>query len=134
MNLGKLATPSSKKLKRTLTETESDYEEKAMIGNCCSLVLCSTSHHGLQLEKGMNQGGNPFALAETGIQNQYTHAKGMILSLCQIMLFKKQSYSGHKSYLSRIDPQTPPSSTYGKKRVGNSSAKVDRSVPQEQIV
>ena len=83
----------------------------------------------------MNQGGNPFALAETGIQNQYTHAKSMILSLCQIMLFKKQqSHSGHKSYLSTIDPQPPPSSTYGKKRVGNSSAKVDQSVPQEQIV
>ena len=101
-----------------------------MIGNCCSLVLCSTSHHGLQLEKGMNQGGNPFALAETGIQNQYTHAKSMILSFCQIMLFKKQqSHSGHKSYLSTTDPQPPPSSTYGKKMVGNSSAKVDRSVP-----
>ena len=105
-----------------------------MIGNCCSLVLCSTSHHGLQL-KGMNQGGNPFALAETRIQNQYIHAKSMILSLCQIMLFKKQqSHSGHKSYLSSIDPQPLPSSTYGKKRVGNSSAKVDLIVPQEQIV
>ena len=51
------------------------------------------------------------------------------------MLFKKQqSHSGHKSYLSTIDPQPPPSSTYGKKRIGNSSAKVDRIVPQEQIV
>ena len=85
-----------------------------MIGNCYSLILWSTSHHGLQLEKGMNQGGNPFALAETGIQYQYTHAKGMILSLCQIMLFKKQqSLSSHKSYLSTIDPQPLPSSTYG---------------------
>ena len=49
----------------------------------------------------MNQGGNPFALAETGIQYQYTHAKSMILSLCQILLLiTQQSHSGHKSYLS----------------------------------
>ena len=46
----------------------------------------------------------------------------------------KNNLSGHKSYLSTIDPQPPPPSTYGKKRVGNSSAKVDRSVPQEQTV
>ena len=31
-----------------------------------SLILCSTTHHEFQIEKGMNQGGNPFALAETG--------------------------------------------------------------------
>ena len=84
-----------------------------MIGNCYSLVLCSTSHHGLQLEKGMYQGGHPFALDETGIQYQYTHAKSMILSLCQITFFKKQqSHSVRKSYLGTIYPQPPPSSFF----------------------
>ena len=72
-----------------------------MSGNYPSLVQCSTTHHGVQLEKGMNQGGNPFALAETEIQYQYTYAKSMILSLCQILLLiTQQSNSTHKSYLS----------------------------------
>ena len=72
-----------------------------MSGNYSSLVQCSTTHDGVQLEKGMNQGDNPFALAETGIQYQYTHAKSMILSLCQILLLITQQPNGtHKSYLS----------------------------------
>ena len=48
-------------------------------------------HHKIQLEKGMNQGRNPFALAETGIQYQYTHIKSKILNLSQILVFISQS-------------------------------------------
>ena len=102
MNLGKVASVS-------LSE-ESDlfklhlnflFEKEAIFVIYFSLVLCSTTHHGVQLEKGMNQGGNPFALAETGIQYQYTHAKSMIQSLCQILLLiTQQSNSSHNSYLS----------------------------------
>ena len=44
------------------------FEKEAISIIYFSLVLCSTSHHGVQLEKRMNQVGNPFALAETGIQ------------------------------------------------------------------
>ena len=66
-----------------------------------SISRPTITHHGVQLEKRMNQGGNPFALAETGIKYQYTHAKSMIMSLCQILLLiTQQSNSGHKSYLS----------------------------------
>ena len=68
MNLGKSASVS-------LSE-ESDsfklrlnflFEKEAISVIYFSLVLRSTTHHGVQL-KGMNQGGNPFALAETRIQ------------------------------------------------------------------
>ena len=61
MNLGK-----------SLSESELDnylldfLKEAAMIGVCFSLVLCSTTHCGVQLVLGISQGGNPFALAETG--------------------------------------------------------------------
>ena len=60
-------------------------EEKAMIANHL-LVLCSTTHNGVQLEKEMNQGGQPIRLG----WDQYTHAKSMILSLCQILLLITQ--------------------------------------------
>ena len=57
---------------------------------------------------GINQGGNPFALAEMGIQYQYTHAKSMILSLCQILvLITQQSNSSQKSYLSTQSTLSP---------------------------
>ena len=52
-----------------------------------SLVLCSNTYHGVQLEKGMNQEKNTFALAETGIQYQYTRIKSKISNLCQILFF-----------------------------------------------
>ena len=79
---------------------------------CFSLVLYSTTHHWVQLMLEINQGGNPFALAETGIKYQYTHAKRMILSLSQILvLISHQSNSGQS--LSTTDPQPPPYSTYG---------------------
>ena len=78
-----------------------------------SLVLCPTIHHGVQLEKGMNQGGNPFTLAETRIQYQYTLIKSKILNLCQILVFITQSNRVKKSFpLKTIDPQPSPSSTY----------------------
>ena len=86
MNLEKLATPSLFESVSVRVRFSFFDEEKAMIANCYSLVLCSTTHHGVQLKKGMNQGGDPFALAEIGIQYQNTHAKSMILSLCQILL------------------------------------------------
>ena len=77
------------------------FEIEAMSGNYSSLVQCPITHHGVKLEKEMNLGGKPFGLAETGIQYQFTHAKSMILNLCQILLLiTQQSNSAHKSYLS----------------------------------
>ena len=58
------------------------FEKEAMSVIYFSLVLCSITHHGVQLEKAMNQGGNPFTLAETGIQYQYTRIKSKISNLC----------------------------------------------------
>ena len=40
--------------------------EDAIYAVYFSLALRSTTHHGVQLVLGMNQGGNPFALVETG--------------------------------------------------------------------
>ena len=83
----KLANPVS------FSESESDkYHfdfliEEAIIGVYFSLVPCSSTHRGVQLMLGMNQGGNAFALAETEIQYQYTHARSKIPNLCQIMGF-----------------------------------------------
>ena len=64
MNLGKSAASFS----------ESDSErfrlvflfEDAISAVYFSLTLRSSTHHGVQLVLGMNQGGNPFALVETG--------------------------------------------------------------------
>ena len=64
MNLGKSATSFS----------ESDSEkfrldflfEDAIYAVYFSLALRSTTHHRVQLVLGMNEGGNPFTLAETG--------------------------------------------------------------------
>ena len=65
MNLGKSAA--------SFSESDSDkfllvfLFKDAMSGFLFLLALCSTTHHGIRLEKGMNQGGNQLTLAETGI-------------------------------------------------------------------
>ena len=69
------------------------FEKEARSAYYSLLVWCSTTHHGVQLMLGINQGGNQFTLAEMGIQYQYTHAKSMILSLCQILLLFRKSRS-----------------------------------------
>ena len=64
MNLGKSAA--------SFSESDSDkfllffLFKDATSGFLFSLALCSTTHHRVRLEKGMNQGGNPFTLAEMG--------------------------------------------------------------------
>ena len=76
----------------SVSELESDkylldfLKEEAMIGVYFSLVLCSTTHHGVQLVLGISQWGNPFTLAETGIHYQYTHIKSKIPSHCQFLV------------------------------------------------
>ena len=61
MNLGK-----------SLFVSESDkylldfLKEEAMIGVYFSLVLCSTTHHEVQLVLGISQGGNRFTLVRQG--------------------------------------------------------------------
>ena len=89
------------------------FEKKATPVIYFSLVLCSTTHCRVQLEKGMNQEGNLFTLAETGIQYQYTRIKSKISNLCQILGFIIQSNRVKKSFpLNTIEPQHPLSSTY----------------------
>ena len=89
------------------------FEKEAISVIYFSLVLCSTTHQRVKLEKGMNQGGNPFDLAETEIQYQYTRIKSKISNLWQILIFITQSNRVKKSFpLNIIDPQPPPSSTY----------------------
>ena len=62
MNLGKLVTPSLSDSVSVRVRFSFFHEEKAMIGNCYSLILCSATHHGVKIENGMNQRGNPFTL------------------------------------------------------------------------
>ena len=86
MNLGKSAA--------SFSESDSDkfllffLIKDTMSGFLFSLALCSTTHNGVQLEKGMNQRGNPFALVETGIHDQYTYIKSEVFSFCKILSLK----------------------------------------------
>ena len=51
------------------------------------MALHSTTHYGVQLVVlGMNQGGNPFALVEMGIHDQYTQVEDRLLSYCQFLV------------------------------------------------
>ena len=84
MNLRKLLSVSESESDKYLLDF---LKEEAMIGVYFSLVLCSTTHHRVQLVLEISQEGNPFALAETGIHYQYTHIKSKILSLCQFLVF-----------------------------------------------
>ena len=79
MNLGKSFSVSESESDKYLLDF---LKEEAMIGVCFSLVLCSTIHCRVQLVLGISQGGNPFALAETGIHYQYTCIKSEIPSFC----------------------------------------------------
>ena len=79
MNLGKSLSVSELESDKYLLDF---LKEEAMIGVCFSLVLCSTTHHGVQLVLGISQGGNPFALAKMWIHYQYTRIKSKIPSLC----------------------------------------------------
>ena len=112
MNLGKYAASFS----------ESDSErfrfdflfEDAIYAVYFLLALHSTTHHGVQLVLGMNQEGNPFALIETGIRDQYTRVEGRLPSRCQFPVLS----TGQIIILNAIDPQSPPSRTL-QIRVGN---------------
>ena len=80
MNLGKSAA--------SFSESDSDrfrlvfLFEDAIYAVSFLLALLSTTHLGVQLVLGMNQGGNPFVLVEMGIRNQYTQVEGRFLSYC----------------------------------------------------
>ena len=68
------------------------------------LALCSTTYHGVQLVLGIYQGGNPFALVETGIPDQYTRVGSRFSSYCkfqvsssgQIPILSKQLTLSHR--------------------------------------
>ena len=85
MNLGKSVA--------SFSESDSDrfrldfLFEGAIYAVYFSLALRSTTHHGVQLVLGMNQGGNPFALVETRIHDQYTRVEGRLPSCCQFQVF-----------------------------------------------
>ena len=84
MNLGKSAA--------SFSESDSDrfrlvlLFEDAIYAVYFSLALRSTPHHGVQLVLGMNQGGNPFALVETRIPDQYVQVEGRFLNRCQFQV------------------------------------------------
>ena len=84
-NLGKSSAP--------LSEFDSDKFrlfffkfQNALDSVYFSLALRSTTHHGIQLLLGTNLGGNPFALVETGIRDQYTRVEGRFSSRCQFQV------------------------------------------------
>ena len=54
------------------------------------LFLCSTTYYGIQLVLGIYQGGNPFALVEMGIHDQYTWAGSRFSISWQFQLFSKR--------------------------------------------
>ena len=104
MNLGKSAT----------SFTESDSErfrlvllfEHAIYAVYFSLALRSSTHHRVQLMLAINQGVNPFALAETGDTRPYTRVVGRLPSRRQFQVISV----GEIPILNITDPQSPPSS------------------------
>ena len=91
MNLGKRASVSLSEVSYSFRLCLNFlFEKEAISVKHVSLVLCSTTHHGVLLEKGMNQGENPFTLGEMGIQYLYTCIKSKISNLCQILVFITQ--------------------------------------------
>ena len=82
MTLGKSLSVSESESDKYLL----DFLKEAMCGVYFSLVLCSTTHHGVQLVLGISQGRNPFTPVEMGIHYQYTHIKSKIPSLCQFLV------------------------------------------------
>ena len=110
-----------------VTESESDkylldFLKEAMIGVCFSLVLCSTTHHRVQLVLGISQGGKPI---RSGLDGDalpvYSYQERNSESGFSAWKFN----SCQNSTLNTIDPQAPPSSTYKIKGL--------RIVPQIQI-
>ena len=102
MNLGKSAA--------SFSESDSDkfrldfLFEDAIYAVYFSLALRATTHHGVQLVLGINLGGNPFDLVETGIRDQYTRVEGRLPSRCQFQFLS----TGRIPILNAIDPQLPP--------------------------
>ena len=76
--------------------------------NWCIFLLV---HRGIQLMLGMNQGRNSFALAETGIQYQYTRVRFRVSANYRVLLLNNLTVVKSLS-LNTIDPHPPPSSTY----------------------
>ena len=97
MNLGKSLSVSEPESGKYLLDF---LKEEAMNGVYFSLVLCSTIHYEVQLVLGISQGGNPFALTETGIHYQYTHIKSKILSLCRFLVLMPYNLTVVKTLLS----------------------------------
>ena len=97
MNLGKSLSVSEAVLDKYLLDF---LKEEAMTGVYFSLVLCSTTHHRVQILLGISQGGNPFTLAETGIHYQYTHSKSEVPSLCQFLVLVSYNLTVVKTLLS----------------------------------
>ena len=111
MNLGKSLS---------ISESESDkylydfLKEEVMIFVYFSFILCSTTHHCVQLALGISQRGNPF---EMGIHYQYTHIKSEILNLCQFLVLMPYNLTVIKTPL--LSTQlTQPSSTHKIKELG----------------
>ena len=81
--------------------------EDAIYAAYFSLALRSTTHHGVQLVFGINQGGNLFALVEMGIRDQYTRGEGRLPNRCQFQFLS----TGQIPIINAIDLQPPPCST-----------------------
>ena len=88
-------------------------KEEAMICVYFSLVLCSTTHHGVQFVLGINWRGNPFTLVEMG-DITTTLIKREILSLSQFLVFITLKFNSGQNSLdvNTINPQPLPLSTY----------------------
>ena len=78
--------------------------EDAIYAVYFSLVLRSSTHHGVQLVLGINQGVTHSPWLRRGIRNQYTRVEGRLPSRCQFL------GAGKIPILYTIDPQPPPSS------------------------
>ena len=101
MNLGKSAASFS----------ESDSDKFLLVYFRWPCAPLPTTESNLRRE--WTKGESPFALAEMGIHNQYTHIKSKVFSLCKILVLKPYNLTTVKSFaFNTIDAHPPPSSTY----------------------
>ena len=81
MNVGKNASVSLSEVSDSFKLRLNFLFEKEAIYVMRFLLAIWSNNQRVRLEKGMNQGGNPFCLAETGIAYEYTHIKSKVSCL-----------------------------------------------------
>ena len=122
MNLAKSLSVSKSKSDKYILDF---FKEEAMIGVYFSLVLCSTTHCGVQLVLGISQGETHSPWMRRGILYQYTRIKSEIPSLYQFLVLVPENLTVVKTLFSTQLTLSLRLLAPIKKSVGNCSTNAD---------